>query len=185
MEDRQSLYPGRVELTDVLTGEKRKYDLKMADMPTVAGTPPTKANLLTDQTAELLGLPSTATVNDALAILSNAALVGEDGGLVTAGGDEVSQLKVESGTYTGTGANTASLTFSAKPEFVIISGDAHGSYEASICVPYGSTGIFDGRTLSINFSWNSNTISWTFGNNDPGYGLNVKGKTYNYAAVTK
>lgn len=50
MDDRQSLYPGRVELTDVETGQRKKYDMVMADEPLVVGTPPNKANLLTDET---------------------------------------------------------------------------------------------------------------------------------------
>lgn len=69
MQDRQPTYPGRVKLKDVETGAERVYDMTMADMPIVPGTPPTKANLLTDQTAECLGLGEDATVDKALKAL--------------------------------------------------------------------------------------------------------------------
>src|SRR5574344_737805 len=53
MDDRVSTYPGRVTLTPV-AGQTNTYDLTMADEPTQEGTPPTKANLLTDATAAKL-----------------------------------------------------------------------------------------------------------------------------------
>lgn len=66
MYDRESLYPGRVKLRDVLTGEEKTYDLIMADEPIQEGTPPTTNNLLADDTAALWGLDKTGTVNLAL-----------------------------------------------------------------------------------------------------------------------
>lgn len=69
MQDRIPTYPGRVKLTPV-SGQADTYDMTMADQPTQAGTPPTKANLLTDATAARLGLTSDPTVNDALNALN-------------------------------------------------------------------------------------------------------------------
>lgn len=71
MQDRISLYPGRVTLTPV-SGQDNTYDMERADSPTQEGTALSKANLLTDETAENLGLDSTATPNDALARLASA-----------------------------------------------------------------------------------------------------------------
>lgn len=68
MEDRVSLYPGRVTLTPV-SGQANTYDMVRADQPTQEGTPLSKANLLKDATAALLGLGSDAVPDDALAEL--------------------------------------------------------------------------------------------------------------------
>lgn len=54
MQDRVSLYPGRVKLEPV-AGQANLYDLTRADQPTQEGTPLNKANLLKDATAALLG----------------------------------------------------------------------------------------------------------------------------------
>lgn len=69
MQDRVSLYPGRVTLTPV-AGQANTYDMVRADQPTQEGTQLNKGNLLSDATAELLGLPSTAVPNDAFAKLA-------------------------------------------------------------------------------------------------------------------
>lgn len=70
MKDRQPTYPGRVKLVDVETGEEKVYDLAMADEPTEAGDPPTKATLLKDATAALFGLGADAVPDDVLAKIS-------------------------------------------------------------------------------------------------------------------
>lgn len=55
MKDRESTYPGRVEMTPV-EGQENIYDFKRADEPTVEGTVLDKRNLLPDYIAEALGL---------------------------------------------------------------------------------------------------------------------------------
>ena len=65
MQDRVSLYPGRVKLEPV-AGQANLYDLTRADQPTQEGTPLNKATLLKDSTAAVLGLPKTAVPDDAL-----------------------------------------------------------------------------------------------------------------------
>lgn len=79
MKDRVPTYPGRVQLTPV-AGQTNIYDMVMADQPTEAGTPPTKANLLTDETAASMGLSTDATVNDALQTLATEAIPISRGG---------------------------------------------------------------------------------------------------------
>lgn len=71
MKNRVPKYPGRIELTDVLTGEKRLYDMTRADEPTEEGTPINKSTLLTDQTADRYGLDEDGTPDDAFAFLGN------------------------------------------------------------------------------------------------------------------
>lgn len=63
MEDRISLYPGRVTLTAV-AGQANTYDMERADSPTQEGTALNKANLLKDSTAALYGLPASAVPDD-------------------------------------------------------------------------------------------------------------------------
>ena len=66
MQDRVSLYPGRVKLEPV-AGQANTYDLTRADQPTQEGTPLNKATLLKDTTAARLGLGTSAVPDDVLA----------------------------------------------------------------------------------------------------------------------
>lgn len=68
MNDRISLYPGRVTMTPV-AGQANTYDMVRADDPTQAGTPLNKATLLKDATAALFGLGTDAVPDDVLAAL--------------------------------------------------------------------------------------------------------------------
>ena len=68
MDDRVSLYPGRVTMTPV-AGQVNTYDMVRADDPTQAGTPLNKATLLKDATAALFGLGASAVPDDVLAEL--------------------------------------------------------------------------------------------------------------------
>ena len=68
MQDRVSLYPGRVKLEPV-AGQANLYDLTRADQPTQEGTPLNKASFLKDYTCGLLGLSSAAVPDDALLAL--------------------------------------------------------------------------------------------------------------------
>lgn len=69
MQDRVSLYPGRVKLTPV-SGQTDVYDMVRADEPTQEGTALNKANLLADDTAAMLDLGERAVPNDAFARLA-------------------------------------------------------------------------------------------------------------------
>ena len=78
MQDRVSLYPGRVKLAPV-SGQENTYDMVRADSPTQDGTPLNKDSLLKDATAALFGLGSDAVPDDVLALLSRFnSNVGED-----------------------------------------------------------------------------------------------------------
>ena len=77
MQDRASLYPGRVKLEPV-AGQANLYDLTRADQPTQEGTPLNKANLLSDATAAAIKAllasqtEDPAMPNEALNILAQA-----------------------------------------------------------------------------------------------------------------
>lgn len=73
MEDRVSLYPGRVTLTPV-SGQENTYDMVRADQPTQDGTPLNKASLLKDTTAALYGLGTDAVPDEVLEKLSKSVL---------------------------------------------------------------------------------------------------------------
>lgn len=68
MRDRQPTQPGRVKLTPENGTAPFYAIMEMADEPTEIGTPPTKANLLQDETEHaLFGNIADRTVNDAFA----------------------------------------------------------------------------------------------------------------------
>ena len=73
MQDRVSLYPGRVKLEPV-AGQANLYDLTRADQPTQEGTPLNKASLLKDATAALFGMGTDAVPDDLLSVLSKSVL---------------------------------------------------------------------------------------------------------------
>lgn len=73
MEDRVSLYPGRVKLEPV-AGQTNVYDLTRADEPTQEGTPLSKASLLKDATAALYGLGTDAVPDEVLGALSKSII---------------------------------------------------------------------------------------------------------------
>ena len=73
MQDRISLYPGRVKLQPV-AGQENTFDLERADEPIQPGTPLNKATLLKDDTAEKYGLDADALVDDVFKFLAPGKL---------------------------------------------------------------------------------------------------------------
>lgn len=71
MQDRVPVYPGRVVLTPV-AGQTNTYDMVRADQPTQEGTPLKKSTLLSDETAQAMGLDpaNNPTPNDAFGTLT-------------------------------------------------------------------------------------------------------------------
>lgn len=74
MQDRLPLYPGRVQMVPV-PGQANTYDIIRADQPTQEGTPLNKATLLSDETAQAMGLDpaNNPTPNDAFQKLDEKA----------------------------------------------------------------------------------------------------------------
>ena len=79
MQDRVSLYPGRVKLEPV-AGQANTYDLTRADQPTQEGTPLNKASLLKDTTAALFGLNGAAVPDDVLKAIGGLPIPVSSGG---------------------------------------------------------------------------------------------------------
>lgn len=69
MKDRVPTYPGRIKLVPV-SGQENTYDMERADSPIQEGTPLNKATLLSDATAESIGISGdNATPNNAFEAL--------------------------------------------------------------------------------------------------------------------
>lgn len=125
MEDRIVQYPQRYQLKKV-EGTDDIYDLVPAPGEiTAEGTLINKKALLQDATAALFQLSGdTALPDKVFEILSKAALVGEDGGLVIPSGGKVEGAGAKVITYTGTGksgeSNKITLQTGLKPSAVII-----------------------------------------------------------------
>ena len=102
MKDRKAQYPGRYRISKVTNGV---YDLERADEPIEEGTPLNAVNLLSDATAEKLGLTSDATVNDAINKLADGGSSGD-----SLSGEEVllntNKVRIRSGgTFNGARLN--------------------------------------------------------------------------------
>ena len=71
MKDRSVEHPGRMRMTDVMTGDVYLFDVERAEgNVSEAGTPYNTANVLSDETATALGLTSAATPDDAFAAIA-------------------------------------------------------------------------------------------------------------------
>ena len=143
MQDRVSLYPGRVKLVPV-AGQENTYDMVRADSPTQEGTPLNKDSLLKDATAALYGLGADAVPDDVLALLKTIV---DKHDIAIANG-----VKIATGSYTGTGtygsANPCSLTFDFSPKVVYIySSDLSPYAEPN----YGYWGTCDSQTTVTPF----------------------------------
>ena len=135
MQDRVSLYPGRVKLAPV-AGQENTYDMVRADSPTQDGTPLNKDSLLKDTTSALFGLGADAVPDDAFQKIKT--LINN----VQSSAD--SKARIQIGSYVGTGTyganNPCSLTFNFEPNIVAIFAK-HSEY-----------GYGDALSLEDNFS---------------------------------
>lgn len=141
-----------------------------------------KANLLKDATAALFKLSGdTALPDKVFEILSKAALVGEDGGLVIPSGGKVEGSGVKVITYTGIGksgeANKITLQTGLKPSAVIIfamkfpgSGSAATfciatkDFSTAMLAYANSIGSLEYQTVTfssaMNFEWGEDSVSY-------------------------
>ena len=187
MQDRVSLYPGRVKLEPV-AGQANLYDLTRADQPTQEGTPLNKANLLSDATAAAIKAvlasqtEDPATPNEALNILAQAV---EDVATVAAG-----KCSIENSTYTGNGKkgkeNPVTLTFPKKPSLVIVFGynalilisDKNGNTAFSLSAHPSYGVVYRGDELNI--LWENSTLQYY--SDEVYYQANCDNKTYQVVA---
>ena len=187
MQDRVSLYPGRVKLVPV-AGQENTYDMVRADSPTQEGTPLSKESFLKDATAALYGLDETAVPDDVLVLLKTLvsnAQTSADG-----------KTSIATGYYVGTGkygaSNKNSLTFDSPVKMMIAyKTDGPWCYDT-----YGWRGSFfwmentynlqiygdtHSGTVFFEKSNDGKTVSWYSGSYAD-VQLNTSGKTYYYMA---
>ena len=159
MQDRVSLYPGRVKLEPV-AGQANLYDLTRADQPTQEGTPLNKANLLSDATAAAIKAllasqtEDPATPNDALNTLTQAV---EAVAAVAAG-----KCSIETSTYTGTGtygsANPTTLTFPKKPTLLFVFASSGNGF--MLMVTDKTPATINALVYSNGATWGTVNLSW-------------------------
>ena len=159
MQDRVSLYPGRVKLIPV-TGQENTYDMVRADEPTQEGTPLNADSLLKVATAELYGLGAAAVPDNVLALIKP---------MIDSNYSELSSLanskaKIVTGSYAGTNSNANSITFPSLPKFVYITGPSGNWKNAFITVVNGTASYAyesDNSSYSCTPTISGTTISWT------------------------
>ena len=118
-------------------------------------------------------------------------------------GNAIPAVKIETGSYVGTGtvgsSNPNTLTFSFAPKLVVISGTAANQFTDSLALISGNTktgamgynnlssgsGVFAG---GIRVSWNKNSVSWyvddiTSSNFMEDIQKNIEGQEYYYVAI--
>lgn len=175
MQDRVSLYPGRVKLAPV-SGQENTYDMVRADSPTQEGTPLNKDSLLKDDTAALYGLGSDAVPDDVFSIIKSLIDTNAEG---IANG-----VKIETGYYVGTGktgsGNENVLTFSFNPKFAFVFGGAQMLSFSTNNIGAMSDYTY-GSLVGNKASWWSNGTS--NGSYADLYQLNKSGVTYSWIAL--
>lgn len=195
MQDRLSTYPGRIKLTPVV-GQENVYDVERMDEPSQLGTELKTETLLSDATAELLGLDNTATPNTAFAQIKS---------LLDAVEGKVPQIAV--GSYKGTGkagsSNPNSLTFgfAVKAIFLLAIGAAPPYVDSiypsnnfdrlpvtALTTSYKSGFGLGGKTSSgdtlyAKRSSDYKTVSWYTSGTDARMQANISGTVYYYMAI--
>lgn len=199
MIDRNVQYPQRYQLVKV-EGTDDIYDLIPAPGEvSEVGTLVNKATLLQDITAALFGLGSDAVPDDVFKVLSNAALY-EDGEFKLPNGGDVPTVKIETGSYVGTGSIPVMLTFSFKPQLVFIGRDYtkdqqhFGQLDCLLIsfIPEAPSNQYANSLFTFGFSGNYaavGSVSQMFSDNTLYFnsqmygGGNYTGVTYSYVAI--
>lgn len=181
----------------VATGKWMSPALVKAAIDTLAAK---AQNILSDETKTAFGLGSTAVPDDVLAILSKAAIL-VDGNLELPNGSHVPQVKIETGSYEGTGTggakNPNNLTFGVSPVIVIVGNQSglqpsgySGCWANSFIYTFGEKSV---EVLDVDadykgtvyFTQEGTSLSWYsgLGSSKPGTQCNNKGSKYNYVAI--
>lgn len=161
--------------------------IEMADNPTNPGTPLNKDSLLKDATAALFKLGADAVPDDVLSILSKAAIL-VDCNLELPNGSPVPQVKIETGSYVGTGtsgsSNPNTLTASGHIKAAFISRDDAPAGTSVPMINPSHTAVASPNTDS------ANSISVTWGDKNVSFyassainQLNANGVTYGYLLI--
>lgn len=173
--------------------------LRRADEPSEEGTPLNTEHVLTDETAEKLGLDTAAnpSPNDAFekiatskadkvigGVLGNFASLDEEGNVQDSGKNMSSFVHVQLFSYTGTGNygssyKSGSSTLDFSPKFIYVS--RKSDRDQHFCAVRGQlrakSGHFGVEQKEVVLSWRDNEVSW-YGDSSAEEQLNVKGENY-------
>lgn len=184
MQDRVPLYPGRVKLEPV-PGVANTYTLTRDDQPTQAGTPLNKATFLKDATAALYSLGTDAVPDDVLSILSKAVLLNNDS-LESITGSPIVAIRKVSGTYTGTGGSSVTLSTGIPVKLVFVYGTGQGTENLAILTDGISRGfLFIGSGMNYIgkfYASFSSTTARLSSLGDYRYYINNNGQSYSWTA---
>lgn len=156
----------------------------------------TQEQTLNSVVKALFGQGSGATPNAIFQILANAALY-QNGEIVTPGGITVPNLKVELGSYVGTGAtgesNPNSLTLSFSPSLLIIYGESciflfSNNDENNNGQTIMSAGTSSFGRQDVPVTCNENVVNWYYRTSDSFAvfaQMNFKNSVYQYIAFSK
>lgn len=140
--------------------------------------------ILSTATKTAFGLDSSASPDDALAILANAAIL-KDGNLQLPNGGTVPGIRTEYGTYKGTGqygsGHPNKITVPFNLQIVFLLGQYSGYPRDAIMIYGHSTANTSLSEYGLNVTWGSNFVSWYDYN--AGYQFNDSGSTYYYFAI--
>lgn len=158
--------------------------IKRADEPIEEGTPYNVNNVLTDETADALGVASSnPTPNEAFAKIAEALT---NPNLVVARGQklykqdgtflDIGDTKVANGDYVGNGKHTAAnkitINLDFKPLYVFVSRKNQSEDNHILSAVYGMTKVHTTGVMSnvATFEWGEKSVSWWIDN--PTYGPN-------------
>ena len=155
MKDRVPTKPNRYAIYDDAHNFLRYEYHERADEPTQAGDPVNKDTFLSDSTAALYGLGSSALPDDILGAIKNLL-------------DQ--KVVLTTGSYTGTGSygssNRNTLTFPFVPSLVVIQPNDGGR--------------FDATTPAASYIWGNATMAVTVSNRAFGNIVTISGKTMSW-----
>lgn len=187
MTDRVSANPGRMLITPEDGSAPFYATLSMADNPTVLGTPLNKASLLTDATAALYGLSGSAVPDDVLAKARSLIKTAQN----TANSASTSAgngLKVVTGSYTGDGSGSKTISVSGTPQvlmFSLTNGKStespftntfiRGQDQNNVTYVNANYTVVSGNTVDISFSSSSITLTSS--------AITLSGRVYTYMVL--
>lgn len=163
------------ELISMLNNGTFPYDIGPLNAAGISqqGTALNKANLLSDETAAALGLPSTAVPDDAFMVASKVLQAGN--------------CKIVYGSYTGNGDYSSdhknSLTFSGQPLFVVVMANNQSAILIMLRnVPMTPFLTNYNANESAYVLWDTpNSVSWYA--NSANYQMNASGARYSYIGL--
>lgn len=185
MTDRVSANPGRMLITPEDGSAPFYATVEMADNPTVVGTVLNKANLLTDATAALFGLGTDAVPDDVLEKARELIATAQNTAN-SANSSANNRLKIITGSYTGSGSDSRTISVSGTP-YVLLIARKYSSYYGCVSVAIRGYDILGLFTSYLNGSQSAAEVGVSFGSGSiqlsGASDINNANATYYYAVL--